>query len=307
MHACHGTASRMADRLVGPLGGPVSIAIVEKVESFEVAVAGGSISGFRIGNGPAVVMLHGGPGLSDYLSSLDGELASGYTVHRYQQRGLAPSTRSGPFSVDAHAQDALAVLRAVAPDGAVVIGHSWGGYLAMHLAAMRPDLILGLVVVDPLGVVGDGGEADMGRLMQERIPPEAMARADELDERAMAGHGTAMEAEEGLALVWPAYFADPASAPVMPPMSISLECYAQTWESIHDHLSKQTVARLLPRVTIPAVFVLGADSPIPPEHGLASAALIPEARTEVLEHCGHFPWLERPGVVRDALDSLHGF
>jgi proline iminopeptidase len=277
------------------------------VESFEVSVAGGVISGSRTGSGPPVVMLHGGPGLSDYLGSLDGELTSGYTVYRYQQRGLAPSTTSGPFSVETHANDALAVLQAVAPAGAVVIGHSWGGYLAMHLAAMRSDLIVGLVVVDPLGVVGDGGEADMGRLMQERTPPEAMAKANELDERAMAGNGTAEEAIEGLALVWPAYFADPASAPAMPPMSIDLDCYSQTWESVHDHLSKQTVAGLLPRVTIPTVFVLGAASPIPPEHGLASAALLPAARTEVLENCGHFPWLECPGVVRKALDSLRVF
>lgn len=275
-----------------------------KVESFEVPVAGGVISGSRTGSGPPVVMLHGGPGLSDYLGSLDGELASGYTVYRYQQRGLAPSTTSGPFSVETHADDALAVLRAVAPAGADVIGHSWGGYLAMHLAAMRSDLIVGLVVVDPLGVVGDGGESDMVRLMQERTPPEARAKANELDERAMAGKGTTEDAIEGLTLVWPAYFADPANAPAMPPISIDLDCYAQTWESVHDHLSKQTVAGLLSRVTIPTVFVLGAGSPIPPEHGLASAALIPAARTEVLEGCGHFPWLERPGVVREALDSL---
>jgi proline iminopeptidase len=60
-------------------------------------------------------------------------------------------------------------------------------------------------------------------------------------------------------------------------------------------------------VTIPTVFVLGAVSPIPPEHGLASAALIPAARTEVLENCGHFLWLECPGVVREALDSLRVF
>lgn len=275
-----------------------------EVESFEVQVAGGVISGSRTGSGPPVVMLHGGPGLSDYLGSLDGELASGYTVYRYQQRGLAPSTTSGPFSVETHADDALAVLQTVAPARADVIGHSWGGYLAMHLAAMRSDLIVGLVVVDPLGVVGDGGESDMVRLMQERTPPEARAKANELDERAMAGKGTTEDAIEGLALVWPAYFADPANAPAMPPISIDLDCYAQTWESVHDHLSKQTVAGLLSRVTIPTVFVLGAGSPIPPEHGLASAALIPAARTEVLEGCGHFPWLERPGVVREALDSL---
>jgi proline iminopeptidase len=256
------------------------------------------------GSGPPVVMLHGGPGLSDYLGSLDGELASGYTVYRYQQRRLALSTTSGPFSVETHADDALAVLQAVAPAGAYLIGHSWGGYLAMHLAAMRSDLIVGLVVVDPLGAVGDGGEADMGRLMQERSPPEAMVRANELDERAMAGNGTVEEAIESLALVWPAYFADPASAPAMPPISIALDCYAETWKSVHDHLSKQTVAGLLPRVTIPTVFVMGASSPIPPGHGLASAALIPGARTQVHEGCGHFPWIERPGVIRNALDSL---
>jgi pimeloyl-ACP methyl ester carboxylesterase len=276
-------------------------------EPFEVDVAGGVIVGSRAGTGPPVVLLHGGPGLSDYLNSLEGELVSGYTVYRYQQRGLAPSTTSGPFTVEVHADDALAVLRAVAPTGAIVVGHSWGGYLAMHLATTRSDLISGVVVVDPLGAVGDGGAADMARLTEERTSTEAMARVHELDERAEAGNGTAEDAIESLSLTWAARFSDPAKAPAMPPMAISLECNVETWESVQDHLTKQTVAGLLPLVTIPTVFVLGADSPIPPEHGLASAALIPGAKAEVHEGCGHFPWIERPNVVRNAVDSLHVF
>jgi 3-oxoadipate enol-lactonase len=91
----------------------------------------------------------------------------------------------------------------------------------------------------------------------------------------------------------------------MPPMRISLDCNIDTWNSMVDHLAKQTVANLLPLVTIPAIFVLGAESPIPPSHGLASAALIPGARAEVHEGCGHFPWIERPGVVKTAVDSLN--
>src|SRR5271169_1433617 len=255
-------------------------------QPFEVNVADGVIGGLSTGNGPPIVMLHGGPGLSDYLESLDGELTSGYTVYRYQQRGLAPSTTSGPFSVGAHVADAFAILQAVAPEGAVIVGHSWGGYLAMHLAAMRSDLIVGLVVVDPLGAVGDGGAADMARLVEARTSAEALTRLKELDERSDAGNGTAEEALESLALTWPARFADPANAPAMPPMSISLDCNAETWASVQDHLAKQTVAGLLPRVTIPTVFVLGLDSPIPPEHGLASAALIPGAKASVYEDCG---------------------
>jgi pimeloyl-ACP methyl ester carboxylesterase len=248
-------------------------------------------------------MLHGGPGLSDYLDSLDGELASGYTVYRYQQRGLTPSTTSGPFSVQAHLADSVAVLDAMTPAGAYVIGHSWGGYLAMHLAAERSDL-MGLLVVDPLGAVGDGGEADMARNMKERVPPEAMERSDILDQRAMAGEGSIDDAIEALSLVWPGYFADPSNAPAMPSISISLDCYSETWRSIHDGLGKDTLVDRLAHIAVPTMFVLGACSPIPPEHGLASAALIPGAKTQVLEGCGHFPWIERPGVIRTALDML---
>ncbi|HVB69906.1 MAG TPA: alpha/beta hydrolase [Acidimicrobiales bacterium] len=292
--------------ICGSIGATANIPIImSEVESFEVPVTGGVIVGTRTGDGPPLVLLHGGPGLSDYMGSLVDELSTGYTVLRYQQRGLQPSTTSGPFTVEAHASDALAVLRAVAPAGAVVIGHSWGGYLAMHLATLRSNLIVGLVVIDPLGVIGDGGAADMTRMIHERTPPEAWATVLELDERAMSEKGTTEDAVQGFALIWPAYFADPASAPAMPPISIALDCSADTVKSVHDQLAKQTVAGLLPRVTIPTIFVMGASSPIPPRYGLASAALIPGARTEVLEGCGHFPWLERPGVIRNAVDSIH--
>jgi pimeloyl-ACP methyl ester carboxylesterase len=111
---------------------------------------------------------------------------------------------------------------------------------------------------------------------------------------------------EALAIVWPAYFATPSVAPAMPVMDMSLPCYSGTWESIHDHLARGTLAAHLGRVRIPTTFVLGAQSPIPPRHGMASAALIPGAVTEILPDCGHFPWLERPGVIRAALVSVQG-
>jgi proline iminopeptidase len=70
---------------------------------------------------------------------------------------------------------------------AYVIGHSWGGHLAMHLAVRHPDRVLGLVIADPLGAVPDGGLSDMEQNLTERIRAELAARARELDERATAG------------------------------------------------------------------------------------------------------------------------
>jgi pimeloyl-ACP methyl ester carboxylesterase len=272
---------------------------------FRAEVPEGAITGWQAGDGPPVLILHGGPGLSDYTAPLAAELTDAFKVIRYQQRGLAPSVTSGPFTVSQHLADAIAVLDAARADRAWVIGHSWGGHLTMHLAVGHPDRVAGLVIVDPLGAVPDGGVRDMEQNLTERIRPELAARARELDERAMAGQGTAEDVLESLAIVWPGYFSSPQAAPPMPPLSLSVECYAGTFESIQTHFDQHTLERSLPAVTVPVLFVLGAASPIPAGHGVASAALVPGAQYQI-EDCGHFPWLEHPGSIRKALQRICG-
>lgn len=272
---------------------------------FEARVPGGSITGWLAGTGPPVLVLHGGPGLSDYTAPLAAELTDAFEVIRYQQRGLAPSVTSGPFDIGRHVADAIAVLDATGARRAYVVGHSWGGHLAMHLAVRHPGRMLGLVIVDPLGAVPDGGLGDMEQNLAERIRPDLAARAAELDERAMAGQGTPEGALESLAIVWPGYFSAPGAAAPMPPLSLSVECYSGTFASIQEHFGQHALERSLPALTVPTRFVLGGASPIPVRHGVASAGLIPGARYQI-EDCGHFPWLERPGSVRAALDRICG-
>jgi pimeloyl-ACP methyl ester carboxylesterase len=119
----------------------------------------------------------------------------------YQQRGLSPTVTSGPFDIERHVADAIAVLDAAGAERAYVIGRSWGGHLAMHRAVYHPERLLGLVLTDLLGAVPDGGVSDMEANLASCIPPRQAARARELDERATAGHGTAEEALESLAIV----------------------------------------------------------------------------------------------------------
>jgi proline iminopeptidase len=273
--------------------------------SFQVGADDHRLVGWRAGKGPVVLVLHGGPGLSEYTESLLPELTEHYTVVRYQQRGLAPSTTDGPFDVETQVADALSVLDELGSDRGVILGHSWGGHLLMHLMAAHPDRVAAALVIDPLGAVGDGGEADLGRILGERATPEAAARAAELDEKAMRGEGTAADAIEGVALIWPGYFPDPVSAPPMPAMEISLAAYAETFASIREHFERRTLETLLPKTHVPTLFLLGERSPIPPAHGVASADLMPMAEVKVLPDCGHFVWLDQPGSVRQGLDSLY--
>jgi pimeloyl-ACP methyl ester carboxylesterase len=113
--------------------------------------------------------------------------------------------------------DALAVLDQNDLAAATVLGHSWGGYLAMQLAARAPGRVTALVLADPLGAVGDGGVAGFGAELEARATPETRARIAELDElQTTSKEQEAAVALEYFRLEWPGYFAVPADAPPVP-------------------------------------------------------------------------------------------
>jgi len=269
-----------------------------------VALAAGTLAGWVEGEGAPVLLLHGGPGLSyEYLDGLGGELGMGFRVAAYQQRGVEPSTLEGPFSVSQAIEDAITVLDALDWERALLVGHSWGGHLALRLAAARPDRLVGVLAVDPVGIVGDGGMAAFEAEILARTPRSDRERARELDERAMAGQGTPDDALESLRLVWPAYFADPERASPMPPLRMSVQAYS----GIIAELTAGTdeVATALAARRVPYGIIAGAGSPIPwGQAARASADLSPRAFLTVVPAAGHFPWLESPGSVRTALQRL---
>jgi pimeloyl-ACP methyl ester carboxylesterase len=99
------------------------------------------IAGRRDGAGPPVLLLHGGPSLGfGYLRDLADELVEENDVAWYQQRGLEPSAVEGPYSVAADVDDARRVLDTLGWERAYVVGHSWGGHLALHVAEAMPEL-----------------------------------------------------------------------------------------------------------------------------------------------------------------------
>jgi proline iminopeptidase len=271
---------------------------------FEAEVPGGLLRGFVAGDGERVLVLHGGPGLPwTYLRPLVDELAAGHRVAVYQQRGLAPSTAGAPYEVATQAEDVVAVLAALGWERAAVIGHSWGGHLLMHVLAARPGRITAALVVDTLGAVGDGGEAAFDDELLRRTPPQDVERVQHLERQAMAGAGSEADLAESMRLLWPAYFADPAAAPPAPELTLSVEAYAATFASLHAELP--ALAARIAGLEVPTLFLHGGGGPMPVSASSDSARVIGAAAgVEILERAGHFPWLELPGCVGEALDGL---
>lgn len=264
---------------------------------------GPSIGGLRAGNGPPVLLLHGGPGLGfDYLRDLAEELAYENDVAWYQQRGLAPSAVEGPYSVALDVEDARRVLDALGWQTAYVVGHSWGGHLALHVAEAMPERLLGVLSVDPLGSVGDGRWPEFDEEIFRRTPQSVRERAREIDELSTAGAADDELALEGMRLVWPAYFADPENAPPMPDLRLATERSAEMLPSIFAELPALEAG--LPRIRVPVGFVHGSRSPMPVAASTDAAERIPRAWVEVVDGAGHFVWVEAPGAVRASLRRL---
>jgi pimeloyl-ACP methyl ester carboxylesterase len=272
--------------------------------AFAAPAAGGTLGGWVIGDGQPVLLLHGGPGLRyDYMEAVADELQSGYRVASFQQRGHAPSTLDGPFTMPQAISDVVSVLDALEWSRALLVGHSWGGHLAFRVVASHPERLLGMLAVDPLGIVGDGGIAAFYAELRARAPMAGRERIRELEEREKTAALTPDEEAELQAIIWPSYFADPENVMPMPPMQMCSEAYqgliGQAGEGIDD------VAVALGRGEVPYGVLAGAASPFPwGQVARVDVELSPAAFLKVVPNAGHFIWYEAPGAVRVALDRL---
>ncbi len=271
--------------------------------AFTAPTASGELAGHVSGEGPPVLALHGGPGLGyEYLDEAVDEVAARYRVATFQQRGLSPSVVEGEFTIAEAVGDIVAVLDALGWDTAYLLGHSWGGHLAFHAAAAIPERLAGVLAVDPLGAVGDGGSAAFGAELVARVRDADRPRLDELAAKEAADGLSLDEDLEQLRLVWPSYFADPAQAPEMPPVRMSQVSNQGLWGDLVARLSELEAA--LPSIAVPVAVLVGEGSPMPVTAGTDTAERIPGAWSYVVPGAAHFVWIEAPGAVLAAMDRL---
>lgn len=103
-----------------------------------------------LGEGPPLLLVPGGGGDAGASAQLATELARTHRVITYDRRGLARSGAGAvPVTMDVHADDAAALLDAVAGGPAAVVGVSIGALLGLHLVARGPGAVSTLVAHEP--------------------------------------------------------------------------------------------------------------------------------------------------------------
>lgn len=100
-------------------------------------------------DGPLVVFVHGtmdrAAGMLAMARRLDDRRPDRYCILRYDRRGYGRSPHEGPFDMAHQVADLVTLL-----DGrrAVLIGHSYGGNVALATATRHPDLVAGVAIYE---------------------------------------------------------------------------------------------------------------------------------------------------------------
>lgn len=130
----------------------------------------------RVGNNPdqKLLLLHGGPGAThEYFECFDGYLpAAGIEYHYYDQLESAYSDQpsdSTLWTIDRYVEEVEQVRKALGMDASnfYLLGHSWGGILAIEYALKYPENLKGVIISNMMASV-----PDYNRYAEEVLGPQ---------------------------------------------------------------------------------------------------------------------------------------
>jgi non-heme chloroperoxidase len=244
----------------------------------------------EVGSGQAVVLISGF-GLDHQLWDRQVRILAerGHRVVCVTQRGhgLSDHPLKG-YDIDTLTADLIAALDKCGISGATVVGHSFGGQVAFHAAAVSPERVSRLVLVGSNAV-----RASRGPGFPFGAPPEPMLEAmiaDEEEDRVAARYRT----------IQSGFGNEPDSRVVDWLVRCSLQM--PSWAAVPCYRSLLTTDLLsdVPRVTQPVLQIIGKGDPVQSAKGARwLQQQLPDAQLVEIPDCGHYPMLE----AADAFDA----
>lgn len=247
------------------------------------------------GQGPVLILLHGGGSRADYFRSLMAMLSAGHHVIAFDQRAFG-RTEISPGTVVDHtnwASDVIGIMDALHIKTAVLLGWSMGASVAINAAFSWPDRVEGLILLG--GPDPDHG-VNVARLRERQteaagLDPAQIRARDRLEISAHVGSAarTCPPLIERLV-------EDRAATP---PARAAL--------AIGGYATRPDLTTRLPAIACPVTIIGGDEDGIStPEVTARLAAYLPQARVEILNGCGHYHVAEQPDAVARIISAELG-
>ena len=221
----------------------------------------------------------------------------------YDLRGRGESSEPpdpAAATIDDDAADLGAIRRALGIRRWDVLGHSWGGGIAMLGVAQDLAGTRRLITVDAVGPTGEW----IPKLRQNalaKLEGEARNRLESIDEGALTSSDPEIHAEQAQA-IYPAWFVDSD----MPTRFALPKRLNQTGASVLARLRAQHYdwRDELRNISVPMLVIHGELDPLPVETSKQLLSAVPTATHVVIPAAGHMPFWEAPDVFFPTVESF---
>ena len=265
-----------------------------------------------IGTGIPLVIVHGGPGLDhSYLLPQMAQLADRYELIFFDQRGCGRSSvrvDSAAMTIDALVEDIDRVRDAYNLNTMNLMGHSWGGLLAMEYAIKHGDRLNSLILVNSTPPTSQLRLASFDLIARRTTRSDSIAEAALIQTDEFKRHDP-----EAMQRFFRLFFRGSFRNPTLAD-ELTLKFgpdYAATSQLISylardPQLQSYDILTELESITCPVLIIASDDDITPPESNEQIHSRISGSRYIVLKNSGHFPFIEAPGqffpLVRDFLE-----
>jgi proline iminopeptidase len=269
-----------------------------------------------VGTGRPIIVLHGGPDFDHHylLPEMD-RLADSFRLIYYDQRGRgrsADGVRPDDVSIASEIEDLDRVRCHFGLESVALLGHSWGGVLAMEYATRHPERVSHLILMNTAP-----GSADDCQILREHLlklrTNEDIEQMQTIaaDARYLAGDlgveadyyrihfRPALRSPERLEEVLGRLRTHFTGESVLVARAIEHRLYDETWRTAgYDLVPK------LEALSIPTLVLRGEHDFIPAPVAARIARAIPHGHLCELAGCGHFAYLDSPDEVHEHITDF---
>jgi proline iminopeptidase len=259
-----------------------------------------------VGDGSPLVLMHGGPGSDHITMSPLQPLADRFTLIFYDHRCNGRSTGANVSSMtwENLTADADVLRHALGFEKWAVLGHSFGGMVALEYALRYPQSLSHLMLVDTCGDAWWVQENAPEVLAKRGYSPSTVKTA----RRFYNGEITPGEYLPSMMKLAGAYYRRLSIKQLVHDFVLGMRMKTRPEALIFGYgqlLKGWTVMDRLGEIKVPTLVMAGRDDfQFPPEHQAILADRFPDARLEIIERAGHNAPSERPAEV---IQAIKGF
>lgn len=254
------------------------------------------------GQGKPLIVIHGGPGLTqDYLLPQMYELARNNLVIFYDQRGCGKSTvdiNANTINLESFVDDIEAIRQAFNFDKISILGHSWGGFLAMQYTIAHPERVDKLILSNS-APASSQEYALFGQEYMRRMSPY-QKELEKISSSQGFRDGDTCVMEQFYRLIFRQYCYIPEKAELLNLRMTSIASLngARVSEILREKVLDRpfNLNNGLKALKVPTLILHGDSDPIPPSTTQDIHENIHHSKYVLMKNCGHFPYVEDPAT-----------